>query len=101
MVALFMAIMRASASKLLAWIALLLSMVPLAVGALGVSIGKARVDEVVRSGAVAAEQRESLRAVGYDEAGQCVVVGGALSLLPALPAVIAVGLAHLLRRKGV
>jgi hypothetical protein len=70
----------------------------LASGPVGVSTGRAKVDSVLASPGLEPGLREAIRAQGYAEAGECLVIGSALGTPAVLLAVGALALAVL--RKG-
>ncbi|HYQ01154.1 MAG TPA: hypothetical protein VER96_20930 [Polyangiaceae bacterium] len=98
-VALVIALFRGRARVPLAWLALAVALVPAAVGALGMQLGRAKVDEVLKTPFVDASQRERIREVGYQEAGSCVAVGGVFSAPALLITLSALACAYALRRK--
>lgn len=97
-VALVIALFRARARVPVAWLSLAVALVPSAVGAIGMQLGRAKVDEVLKTPFVDASQRERIREVGYAEAGSCVAVGGVFSAPALLIALSALACAYALRR---
>lgn len=95
------ALLRTRASVLLAWLALAFALSPLGVGAAGVEIGRAKVDQVLSLPFTDASQRERIREEGHREAGSCLAVGGMFSVPPLLLAAVALATAYALRRKPV
>ena len=98
-VAIVVAIARAKAAVLLAWLALAIALVPMGLGTLGMALGRTKVEQAIAGESIDPEMRERIRQEGYLEAGGCVEVGGALSAPPLLLATIALSAAYALRRK--
>ena len=97
--AVVVAIARVKAAVLLAWVALAIALLPLGLGAVGMALGRAKVEQAIAGESIDPEMRERIRQEGYLEAGGCVEVGAALSSPPLLLAAIALGAAYALRRK--
>jgi hypothetical protein len=89
---------RIRARVLIAWLSLSVALLPLGVGAVGVQLGRSRVDQALRTPFVDTSQRERIREEGYREARSCVAVGGAFSAPPLLLSLLALALAHSLLR---
>jgi len=100
-VALAVALFRARARRFIAWLALIVALLPLGVGALGMQLGRAKLERAISGGMIDPSQRERIRDLGYQEAESCVAVGGAFSAAPLLFALIAVVLGYALPRKDV
>jgi hypothetical protein len=98
-VAVVVAIARTKAAVLLSWAALAIALVPTGLGAVGMALGRAKVEQIIVGEAIDPEMRERIRQEGYREAGGCVEVGGALTAPPLLLAAIALAMAYALRRK--
>jgi len=101
MIALGAALFRARAAVLLSWLALSVALLPAALGAIGMTIGRARMDRAIASGFVDPSQLARIREEGYREAGSCVAVGGAFTALPLCFAIAALAAAHSLRKRSV
>jgi hypothetical protein len=86
--AIIASVLRVRWRKGAAWAALSFAMLPITFGTAGVISGKSKVDDAIAGPGISPEQREYIRTIGYEEANQCVVVGGALS---GVPLVISVG----------
>jgi hypothetical protein len=99
LVALVVALLRASAAKLLSVVAFALSWLPFLVGVLGQQLGRARVDKILEMPSIDPTARELIRVEGHHEADQCIAVGGALSGFPALVSAAALLAAVSLRRR--
>jgi hypothetical protein len=69
-------------------------------GFLGAAYGRARVDSVVDTGAVAPSMVPRLRAEGYREAGECSSIGAFVGGGPLLLGLVAVGLVFFRREGG-
>jgi len=96
------ALFRARARRALSWLALSVALLPFGVGALGMELGRARVDRMLSlPSAIDISQSERIREQGYQEAESCVAVGGALSAPPLLLALSALAMAYALRRQDV
>ena len=102
MFAIALAIGRVRTAKLVAGIALIVALLPLGIGAAGMSFGRAKVDAVLASGAIDPTFRERIRVEGYKEADGCVLVGVGFGALPLIFAVAGVALTFALgpRRVG-
>jgi hypothetical protein len=98
-VAIGVALLRARIATLLAAVALGVALLPTAVGVVGRSIDRIKVDGAISGEGIDPEQRERIRVVGYREADSCVAIGGALTAVPLFLAAIALGTAYALRRK--
>lgn len=99
-VALGAALFRARAAVLLSWSALALALLPAGVGTIGMALLRAKVDRLLAEEPLDPSQIVSLRREGYEEAAGCVTLGGALSGLPFVLAVIALPTAYTLRRRA-
>jgi hypothetical protein len=98
-VTIVVALMRVRWARPVSWLALAFALLPAGLGVIGMARGRAKVDEVLNSGAIDPSVIERIREEGYSEAGGCVSVGSTLSAAPLLMAVIALVLAHTLRRR--
>lgn len=96
-VAIVVALVRVRWTKPISWLALVLAFLPAGLGVVGMGLGRAKVDEVLASGAVDSSFSERIRREGYAEASGCVSVGATLSGAPLVMAIIALALAHTLR----
>jgi hypothetical protein len=83
---------RARAAKILAATSLIVSLLPVGIGAVGVATGRAKIDAVLESGAIEPEFRERIRSEGYREADNCFLVGAVAGALPLVLSLLAVGL---------
>lgn len=97
--ALVVALFRGPARKSLSWIALVVALSPIGIGAIGMQMGRAKVDSVLALPFTDASQRERIRELGYREAASCVAVGGGFSAAPLLFALSALIGAYALHRK--
>lgn len=68
-------------------------------GAVGMQLGRAKVDRVLSLPFTDASQRERIRELGYREAASCVAVGGGFSAAPLLFALSALLAAYALHRE--
>lgn len=98
-IAVVVAIARAKAAVLVAWVVLAIALVPVGLGAVGMVLGRSKVEQAIAGESIDPEMRERIRQEGYLEAGGCVQVGGALTAPPFLLAALALGTAYALRRK--
>jgi hypothetical protein len=73
--------------------ALAMSLAPGGVGLLGMFWGRHQTDSILASGVISPDRVDEIRAMGYQEAGQCVPVGMSIGALPFVMAgaAIAVG----------
>lgn len=84
---------RVRLAKVLAGVAFVLALSPMAFGAFGMFYGRSIVDAAVSGELVDETQRVRIRTVGYREAGGCVPLGVGFSALPLLLAGAAVVIA--------
>ncbi|MBI3206996.1 MAG: hypothetical protein HYZ29_35995 [Myxococcales bacterium] len=98
MVALGVAIARPRVGLVLGCVALAVSCSVPGVGVGGTTLGKSTVDAALSGASVAPEQRERIRAQGYQEAGQCTSLGVGFGALPWVLSVAAVAVGGLRRR---
>jgi hypothetical protein len=92
MVAFAFVLARVRAAKILAGVALVASLLPLGIGAVGVAAGRAKVDSVLESGAIEPAFRERIRVEGYREADGCLLVGAFAGAFPVVVSLLAFGL---------
>lgn len=74
-------------------VGLVVALVPPSCGAFGTMTGRNRTDSAVELPGLDPVQREKIRAVGYEEAGQCTKLGAGGGALPVLCAIVAIGVA--------
>lgn len=98
--ALSAALLRARRAVPLSWAAVAVALLPAGSGVAGLVIGRSRIERVIAGGFVDPSELEAIRAEGYRCAGSCVTVGVALTALPVLLAVLAIGAAYALRARG-
>jgi hypothetical protein len=96
--AIVVALLRLRVATLLAGVALGVALLPSAVGVIGRSLARARVDAVLSDEGIDPDQRARIRVEGYGEADGCLVVGGALTVVPFSLAIIALAAAYASRR---
>ena len=92
MVAFALVLARERAAKILAAVALVVSLLPVGIGAVGVAAGRAKVDAVLESGAIEPLFRERIRVEGYREADGCLLVGAVAGAFPLVASLLALGL---------
>jgi len=97
--ALVIALFRGRARMSLSWFALVVALLPIGMGAVGMQLGRAKVDRVLSLPFTDASQRERIRELGYREAASCVAVGGGFSAAPLLFALSALLAAYALHRE--
>ena len=90
MVALVVVLARSRASRIIARIAFLASLLPLTAGAYGRTSGRSKVDSVLRSGMIEPAYSERIRVEGYREADGCVLVGAVAGAFPLFLGFVAV-----------
>ena len=92
MLAFAFVVARARAAKILAAASFIVSLFPVGIGAVGVAAGRSKVDAVLESEAIEPAFRERIRAEGYREADNCLLVGAAAGAFPLVLSLLAVGL---------
>lgn len=98
MVALGVAIAKPRLGVVLGGVALAVSCSVPGMGAGGTMLGRSTVDDAVSGASIAPDQRERIRAEGYQEAGQCTSLGLSFGALPGVLSLAALGLGGLRRR---
>jgi len=93
LVAVALAIARTKTAKLFAVLALTFSLLPVAVGAMGMTLARSKVDSVLDGNLIEPGLRERIRAEGYEEAALCLRLGFGAGAVPLLFGLVAVGLA--------
>lgn len=96
MLAVALAIGRIRASKIVAGLAVVVALLPVGIGAVGMSLGRAKVDAILESGVVDPAFHERIRIEGYKEADGCGLVGLGFGALPLVIGLAAVALAFVL-----
>ena len=79
-------------------LALAMSLGAPGVGVLGVLHGRHVVEEATSGGSISPELKDKIRAMGYEEASQCVPVGASIGSLPFVVALLAMAVGF--ARKG-
>jgi hypothetical protein len=90
-VAFTVSLARAKIARLMAGLALVVSIGPIGLGSIGRAVGRAKVDRAI--GYAAPEYKERIRVEGYSEADGCVTIGAVLGTVPFVASLIALGLA--------
>jgi hypothetical protein len=93
-VAIVTSLARARAAALRSWLAVAIAVLPTGVGAAGMAIGRSQVNRLIAGGFADPSQLTRIREEGYHEAGACLTVGGASSVLPLLLAFVALTAAY-------
>src|SRR5262249_55930128 len=88
-------VLLATKARGAAWIvgsiAVMLGFGAIGVGVLGRQMGLARMEEALEGDGIDPSQKATIRAIGTEEAGQCVKVGVGTGALPFLLGALAVG----------
>lgn len=90
--ALAMALIKPRMGVIVAIVALAMSLGPGGVGFLGMLWQRQHVDSILAAGVIEPQSIERIRVIGYEEAAQCVPVGGVISVVPLFFAGIALTL---------
>ena len=90
MLTLVVTISRLPIARILAGLALIASLLPLAIGALGRASGHSRVDKALEGITLEPTFRERIRVEGYKEADGCVLVGIGYGTLPLVVSIVSV-----------
>ncbi|HVR21398.1 MAG TPA: hypothetical protein VMS65_16910 [Polyangiaceae bacterium] len=96
MLAVALTIGRVRAAKVVAGLAFIVALLPVGIGAVGMSLGRAKVDAILESGVVDPTLRERLRIEGYKEADGCGLVGIGFGAFPLVISLAAIALAFVL-----
>jgi len=89
MLTLVVTIGRLPVARILAGLALVSSLLPLGIGALGRASGRSRVDKALEGITLDPTFHERIRAEGYKEADGCVLVGIGYGTLPLVVSIVA------------
>lgn len=97
--AIAIALLKPRMGVIVAIVALAMSVGPGGVGFLGMLWQRQQVDSILAAGVIEPQSIERIRAIGYEEAAQCVPVGGVISVAPMFFAGIAL-VVSLVRKKN-
>lgn len=97
--AIAMALLKPRLGVIVAIVALAMSVGPGGVGFLGMLWQRQQVDSILAAGVIEPQSIERIRTIGYEEAAQCVPVGGVISVVPMFFAGIAL-VVSLVRKKN-
>ena len=96
-------VLLATRARGAAWIvgavAAVLGVLALGAGLLGRATGLQRTEAAISGSSVDPSQKERIRAIGAEEASQCIAVGAATGALPFLTGALALGIGLSLRKK--
>ncbi len=96
----FGALKKRGPAQLLGAVAIAFGALSFGAGIVGRMSGERMTEAAIASGGIDPDQKERIRAIGKNEAGQCVSVGAAAGAFPFLLGALAVGLGLALRQRS-